>query len=41
MLNAWQEYRLARDITKLADVVHNVRDVGASISTRSFIRRAW
>ncbi|HET9404614.1 MAG TPA: flavoprotein, partial [Burkholderiales bacterium] len=30
MLNAWQEYRLARkDITKLADVVHNVRDVGA------------
>ena len=31
MLNAWQEYRIARkDIAKLADVVHNVRDVGAS-----------
>jgi len=38
MLNAWQEYRLARkDITKLADVVHNVRDVGASISSGSFL----
>ena len=38
MLNAWQEYRLARkDIAKLADVVHNVRDVGASISSGSFI----
>ena len=38
MLNAWQEYRLARkDISKLADVVHNVRDVGASISSGSFI----
>ena len=38
MLNAWQEYRLARkEITKLADVVHNVRDVGASISSGSFI----
>jgi polyprenyl P-hydroxybenzoate/phenylacrylic acid decarboxylase-like protein len=38
MLNAWQEYRLARkDITKLADVVHNVRDVGASISSGSFV----
>jgi polyprenyl P-hydroxybenzoate/phenylacrylic acid decarboxylase-like protein len=38
MLNAYQEYRLARkDITKLADVVHNVRDVGASISSGSFI----
>jgi len=38
MLNAWQEYRLARkDITKLADVVHNVRDVGATISSGSFI----
>jgi flavin prenyltransferase len=38
MLNAWQEYQLARkDITKLADVVHNVRDVGASISSGSFI----
>jgi polyprenyl P-hydroxybenzoate/phenylacrylic acid decarboxylase-like protein len=38
MLNAWQEYRLARkDITKLADVVHKVRDVGATISSGSFI----
>jgi flavin prenyltransferase len=38
MLNAWQEYRLTRkDIHKLADVVHNVRDVGASISSGSFI----
>ena len=38
MLNAWQEYRLARkDITKLADIVHNVRDVGASISSGSFL----
>jgi len=38
MLNAWQEYKLARkDITKLADVVHNVRDVGATISSGSFI----
>ena len=38
MLNAWQEYRLARkDIAKLADVVHNVRDVGATISSGSFL----
>jgi flavin prenyltransferase len=38
MLNVWQEYRLARkDIHKLADVVHNVRDVGASIASGSFI----
>lgn len=38
MLNVWQEYRLARkDIVKLADVVHNVRDVGASIASGSFI----
>ena len=38
MLNAWQEYRLARkDIQKLADVVHNVRDVGASVASGSFI----
>jgi polyprenyl P-hydroxybenzoate/phenylacrylic acid decarboxylase-like protein len=38
MLNAWQEYRLARkDITRLADVVHKVRDVGAAISSGSFI----
>ena len=38
MLNAWQEYRLARkDIQKLADVVHNVRDVGAAVASGSFI----
>ena len=38
MLNAWQEYRLARkDIQSRADVVHNVRDVGASIASGSFI----
>jgi polyprenyl P-hydroxybenzoate/phenylacrylic acid decarboxylase-like protein len=38
MLNAWQEYRLGRkDITRLADVVHNVRDVGAAISSGSFV----
>ena len=38
MLNAWQEYRLARkDIQKLADVVHNVRDVGATVASGSFL----
>jgi 2,5-furandicarboxylate decarboxylase 2 len=38
VLNAWQEHKLARkDIQKLADVVHNVRDVGASIASGSFI----
>lgn len=38
MLNAWQEYRLARkDIQVLADVVHNVRDVGATVASGSFI----
>jgi 4-hydroxy-3-polyprenylbenzoate decarboxylase len=38
MLNAWQEYRLARkDVQKRADVVHNVRDVGASVASGSFI----
>jgi flavin prenyltransferase len=38
MLNAWQEHRLARkDIQKLADVVHNVRDVGATVASGSFI----
>jgi polyprenyl P-hydroxybenzoate/phenylacrylic acid decarboxylase-like protein len=37
-LNAWQDHRLTRkDIGKLADVVHNVRDVGASIASGSFI----
>jgi polyprenyl P-hydroxybenzoate/phenylacrylic acid decarboxylase-like protein len=38
MLNAWQEYKLARkDIQKLADVVHNVRDIGASVASGSFL----
>ncbi len=38
VLNAWQEYGLSRkDINKLADVVHNPRDVGASIASGSFI----
>ena len=38
MLNAWQEHRLERkSVQKLADVVHNVRDVGASIASGSFI----
>ena len=38
MLNAWQEYNLQRkDIQKLADVVHNVRDIGASVASGSFI----
>ena len=38
MLNVWQEHRIARkDVTKLADVVHSVRDVGASIASGSFI----
>ena len=38
MLNVWQEYRLAKkDVQKLADVVHNVRDVGASVASGSFL----
>ncbi len=38
MLNIWQEYALARkDVQKLADVVHNVRDVGATIASGSFL----
>ncbi|OGA41800.1 MAG: 3-octaprenyl-4-hydroxybenzoate carboxy-lyase [Betaproteobacteria bacterium RIFCSPLOWO2_12_FULL_62_13] len=37
-LNAWQDHGLTRkDIGKLADVVHNVRDIGASIASGSFI----
>lgn len=37
-LNAWQEYRLTRrKMQALADVTHNVRDVGASISSGSFL----
>lgn len=38
VLNAWQEYGLNRkDLHKLADVTHNVRDVGAAIASGSFI----
>ena len=38
VLNAWQEYGLTRrDLNKLADVVHNPRDVGATIASGSFI----
>jgi len=37
-LNAWYDQKLSRkDLAKLADVVHNVRDVAASISSGSFI----
>ncbi len=37
-LNAWQDHGLTRkDIGKRADVVHNVRDIGASIASGSFI----
>lgn len=37
-LNAWQDHGLTRkDIHRLADVVHNVRDIGASIASGSFI----
>ncbi|MGQ0523121.1 MAG: UbiX family flavin prenyltransferase [Betaproteobacteria bacterium] len=37
-LNAWQDHGLSRkDVSKLADVVHNVRDVGATIASGSFI----
>ena len=37
-LNAFQDHGLARkDIGKLADVVHNVRDIGATIASGSFI----
>jgi flavin prenyltransferase len=38
MLNAFQEHRLSRrEIQGLADVVHSVREVGASIASGSFI----
>lgn len=38
VLNAWQEYGLTRkDLNKLADVVHNARDVGAAIASGSFL----
>lgn len=37
-LNAWQDHGLKRkDISKLADVEHNPRDIGASIASGSFI----
>ncbi|HET7595972.1 MAG TPA: UbiX family flavin prenyltransferase [Burkholderiales bacterium] len=37
-LNAFQDHGLARkDIGRLADVVHNVRDIGATIASGSFI----
>jgi 4-hydroxy-3-polyprenylbenzoate decarboxylase len=37
-LNAWQDHGLTRgQIARLADVVHNVRDVGASIASGSFL----
>ncbi|MCA1480985.1 flavoprotein, partial [Bradyrhizobium sp. NBAIM08] len=40
VLNAWQEYGLTRkDINKLADVVHNPRDIGATIASGSFVTR--
>jgi polyprenyl P-hydroxybenzoate/phenylacrylic acid decarboxylase-like protein len=38
MLNAWHEHKIARkDLQRRADVVHNVRDVGATIASGSFI----
>ena len=38
VLNAWQELGLKRaEIEKLADVVHNPRDIGATIASGSFI----
>jgi len=38
LLNAWEDHRLRRrDIEKLADVVHPVRDVGATIASGSFL----
>ena len=37
-LNAWQDHGLRRkDISKLADVEHNARDIGASVASGSFI----
>jgi len=38
VLNAWQEHGMDRKaLHKLADVSHNVRDVGASIASGSFL----
>lgn len=37
-LNAWQDHGLKRkDISKLADVEHNARDIGAAVASGSFI----
>jgi 4-hydroxy-3-polyprenylbenzoate decarboxylase len=37
-LNAWEDDRLKRrDLEKLAEVVHNVRDVGATLASGSFL----
>jgi polyprenyl P-hydroxybenzoate/phenylacrylic acid decarboxylase-like protein len=37
-LNAWQDHHLTRkELGRLADVVHNVRDIGASVASGSFI----
>lgn len=37
-LNAWYDHKMSRkDLGKLADVVHNVRDVAAAISSGSFV----
>lgn len=38
LLNAWEDHRLKRrDIEKLADVAHPVRNVGATIASGSFL----
>jgi polyprenyl P-hydroxybenzoate/phenylacrylic acid decarboxylase-like protein len=38
VLNAWQEYGMDRKaLHKLADVTHNVRDIGATIASGSFL----
>ena len=38
LMNAWEDHRLKRrDIEKLADVAHPVRDVGATIASGSFL----
>ena len=38
VLNAWQEYGMDRKaLHKLADVTHNVRDIGAAIASGSFL----
>ncbi|HEX5463360.1 MAG TPA: UbiX family flavin prenyltransferase [Burkholderiales bacterium] len=38
VLNAWHEHGVTRkDINRLADVVHNVRDIGAAIASGSFL----